>query len=109
MSHKRNQTILTTAFPMADHLNLTDEQLTSYLSDLFAEGRRVSIRVKDSAQSSFRAVSRLAELHELMLNKHIWGAEVAYDHQGVQWADMLIIEPQGFHLKHTRAPAVMTA
>jgi hypothetical protein len=109
MSRQRNQSILSTAFPTADHLSLNDEQLTSYLSDLFAEGTRVSIRVKDSAQSCYRAVSRLAELHELMLNKHIWGAELAYDHQGVQWADLLTIEPHGFHLEHTRARAALTA
>jgi len=109
MSRPRNQSILSTPFSIAEHLCLTDEQLTSYLSDLFAGGARVSIRVKDSAQSSYRSVSRLAELHELMLNKHIWGAELAYDHQGVQWSDMLTIEPQGFHLEHTRAQAVMTA
>jgi hypothetical protein len=108
MKRTRSQTVLHNDMPSIQSVELTDEQLTSYLSDLFSGGQHVQIRVKDSAQSGYRSM-RLAELHVAVLNRHVWGAELGYDLSGVPWVDTLTVEQQTVRLVHKQQATVLSA
>ncbi len=109
MNRMRSQNVLKNDMPPIQKLDLTDEQLTSYLSDLFSRASRVAIRIKDSAQASQRPLSRLSELHVALLNKHIWGAEVTYDYDGEQWIDTLVVNQQTTRLSRQQQAAILSA
>lgn len=107
MSRHRPQAIIN--LPAAQELDLDEEQLTSYLSDVFAVSKQVSIRVKDAPQSSYRGVTRLGELHVQALHKRISSAELVYDYLGNQCVDTLVIGPSSTHLTRKRVPVDLTA
>lgn len=109
MPRKRSQTVLNNDLPSIQKMELSDEQMTSYLSDLFAGATRMVIRVKDSAQSDYRLMNRLAELHVAILNKHIWSAELAYTYEGRQWVDQLEIQPQTTRVNRQQQRAILIA
>lgn len=109
MNRNRLQTVLNDDLPSIQKIELSDEQMTSYLSDIFAGAKRVVIRIKDSAQSDYRSVDRLAELHVAILKKHIWGAELAYNYDGSQWVDQLVIHPQTTRISRQLQAAILSA
>ena len=109
MNRHRLQTVLNNDLPSIQKIELSDEQMTSYLSDLFAGAKRVVIRVKDSAQSDYRSLGRLAELHVAILNKHIWGAELAYNYDGNEWVDQIVIHPQTTRISRQQQAAILSA
>ena len=109
MSRTRSQSVLKNDLPSISKMELSDNQLTSYLSDLFSGAKTIEIRVKDSAQAHFRSVARLSELHVALLNKHVWGAEVSYDYAGELWTDTLQVHPHAVLLSRKPRRAVMSA
>ncbi len=109
MTRLRPQTVLANELPSIQKMELSDEQITSYLSDLFSAASGIVIRVKDSAQADFRQVDRLSHLHVQLLNKHIWGAELEYDYAGEQWVDSIFVHQQTVRLSRKLQPTVLSA
>ena len=74
---------------------LTEQELTRYLSEVFGGATSLSIRVKDSARSQLRPLARLPELHRLLLEKHVWGAQIRYSLKDAEWTYTLIVTHSG--------------
>lgn len=81
---------------------LTEQEMTRYLSEVFGGATGISIRVKDSARAQLRPLERLPELHRLLLEKHIWGAQIRYCLQDSEWTDTLISTHSGARVVRVR-------
>ncbi len=81
---------------------LTDREVTRYLSEVFGGATNLSIRVKDSARSSLRPLERLPALHRLLLEKHVWGAQIRYSLRAAEWTDTLIVTHSGARVVRVR-------
>ncbi len=91
-------------FPdLREEVQLDERELTAYLSRLMREGDSVEVRVKHGPSSPSRTLSRLPELHRLLLEKQIWGAQVFHRTAGVPVIDTLMVRPTGILRIRTRA------
>ncbi len=81
---------------------LSEREVTRYLSEVFGGATNLSIRVKDSARSSLRPLERLPELHRLLLEKHVWGAQIRYSLRAAEWTDTLIVTHSGARVVRVR-------
>lgn len=81
---------------------LSERQVTQYLSEVFGGATNLSIRVKDAARAQLRPLERLPELHRLLLEKHIWGAQIRYSLRAAEWTDTLVVTHSGARVVRVR-------
>lgn len=74
-----------------ERVEMSPSELTAYLSQLDKSAESLFLRVQDGPQSSTREVGRLPELHRLLLEKRVWGAQLKYVSDGRSVVDTLIV------------------
>lgn len=96
------QAELPVELPQVQEGELNEEEVTKYLSDVSGGAQRVTVRVKDSARAQMRALDKLAELHRLVLQKKVWGAQIRYEFEDAEWTDTLIVTQSGTRIVRVR-------
>lgn len=80
---------------LREQVELDEAELTAYLSHLARGGDWIDVRVKDGPGAPSRIVERLPELHRLLLEKRLWGAQVMHLTAGVKVVDTLMVRATG--------------
>lgn len=78
-----------------DWEELSDAALTEYLSSLSRLGGPVTLWVQHGNAASARPLTKISELHRLLLEKQVGGARVQYMKEGVAWVDTLRVQQKG--------------
>ncbi len=88
--------------PLVHEGELSEEEVTKYLSDVSRGGQRITVKVMDSARTQMRPLDKLAELHRLVLLKRVWGAQIQYLLKDAEWTDTLVVTQAGTRIVRVR-------